>query len=81
MKGTLGRLVGVFEVSCLLCLLFFWSSNVYVLCSMFLRLKSESVYNHLPFRPTEPGEETQNLRVRPYCNRGAGGLGGLSQHW
>lgn len=76
MKGTLGRLVGVFEVMFVCCkLFFFWSSNVNILCGMFVN------ENMVMFFPTEPREETQNLRLCSYCNGGAGGLGGLGQHW
>lgn len=38
-KGTLGRLVGVFEVSCRLFAVLFWFSNVNKLWSMFVNEK------------------------------------------
>lgn len=72
MKGTLGRLVGIFEVSCCV-LTFFWGGVFKCHLTVWLIMQM--------FSSTEPGEKTQDLCVCSYCNGGAGGLGGLSQHW
>lgn len=72
-KGTLGRLVGVFEVT------FEPSSSVFISHSMLMREKLTFFFFFF-FAPPEPRAETQNLRLCSYRHWGTGGLGGLGQH-
>lgn len=81
MKGKLGRLLGVFEVSFLPKLA---EQSAHVTAQ---RSKPQCVFKHLSvspppsdISPAKPGPEAPDVRLRVDSDRNAGGLGGLGQH-